>query len=138
MAETILTLAQVATPPALFEAEVDGRPEVPDWRPSGLPVSYRQCVECIPPTNVGGLSRAVMGLTPSVPRMAECNSLLCRIPLRLLVLGKRPENILHHAERVERATLSARFRKRPRYSFGACFRIRASIFVAFDGSAYGF
>ena len=48
-------------------------------------------------------------------------------PLRPLGLGKHPENVLHHAERVERATLSARFRKRPRYSFGACFRICAGI-----------
>ena len=58
-------------------------------------------------------------------------------PLRPLGLGKHQENDLNYAERVERATLPARFRKHPRYSFEACFRIRAGIFMAFDDSAYG-
>ena len=83
------------------------------------------------------LSQAVMGRDSLGAADGRIQQLTVPHPLRPLALGKHQENDLNYAERVERAALPARFRKHPRYSFEACFRIRAGIFVAFDGSAYG-
>lgn len=139
MAKTILTLTPVATPLRPSSGQSGRSSGGARLAVPRVACPYRRkWAECMPPTNISGLSQVVTGLTSSVPRMAVCSSLLCCTPpsLCLLALGKHPENVLHHAERVERATLSARFRKRPRYSFGACFRICTGIFVAFGGSAY--
>lgn len=81
MAKTILTLTPVATPLRPSSGQSGRSSGGARLAVPRVACPYRRkWAECMPPTNISGLSQVVTGLTSSVPRMAVCSSLLCCTP----------------------------------------------------------